>query len=745
MIVKITNILNTEDKSRLRSTYRKQAKSVLAIVLSVSLLTGCVDTKVQKKAKVTARQTITTNEVVSDELSDDQFVNSNFIYEIEYMDPDDEKEADKENLLLQKKHDESVVDKIRFGKLALLSSRGEYVEILGVTDDELICFDEEDKHFETAALYCIPLSYKDGKEKVQYEKKEVVWKGDSEKLEGIAFVACVGDNIVCENYDNSGIVEYNRRTHEVITLKKGKKEAYSSYSDNVNSDYRTGDYILCSRYINHQEKGIYCHKVGTKSIELVTENNMEGTIIATGNGKFYYTGLLAGDKSSQYDVWLYDCEQNQNKKLVSREQIEALLPQKPTVGCDLIRELKVVEGKLYIEVRYDGNTYVLSCTNDSGKPKLENEIEELVHHKEYKLSKAIINGNDKYTYCNDRNLYINRGTGMLDERRLDGTYVRTIQTRGGSLLFVNNEELILQYPEMRGSRCFYEIYSVPIVQMDGNDYPDINQKKKVTEIEYEENLYHEHLYADSDVLAFISNCHSFYVFDRKRGKYIKLKNDPPANHYFDNSNIFDSCMEKCFVFNTKPFGEKDDKYGFSYYKAGGEKIIRIESDYYTTNYICDSQRNQIIYGRMDAKKEKREMEFCSYDMKEGKKKLLFTENDLNNVSKESGIRDADWAYLNWKISGDCLYLASDVVVSYDLKEKKLHFEKELTENMKEEKDESVSFSGIMERKVFIRKVKLDEDGEELEETEKIYCYDLDTKTGKMLTEKDPEYLYFLLL
>lgn len=44
------------------------------------------------------------------------------------------------------------------------------------TDDELICIDEEDKKFETGALYCIPLSYKDGKEEIQYEKKEVVWK-----------------------------------------------------------------------------------------------------------------------------------------------------------------------------------------------------------------------------------------------------------------------------------------------------------------------------------------------------------------------------------------------------------------------------------------------------------------------------------------------------------------------------------------------------------------------------------------
>ena len=69
----------------------------------------------------------------------------------------------------------------------------------------------------------------------------------------------------------------------------------------------------------------------------------------------------------------------------------------------------------------------------------------------------------------------------------------------------------------------------------------------------------------------------------------------------------------------------------------------------------------------------------------------------------------------------------------------------LAEQMKEEKTELVSFCGIIEGKFFIRRVKLDEDEEEIDETERIHCYDLAAKSGKMLSENDPEYLYYLLV
>ena len=78
------------------------------------------------------------------------------------------------------------------------------------------------------------------------------------------------------------------------------------------------------------------------------------------------------------------------------------------------------------------------------------------------------------------------------------------------------------------------------------------------------------------------------------------------------------------------------------------------------------------------------------------------------------MQKADFSWSDWAISGSRLYLVSNVVVSYDLEDKKIRFEKELTEQMKEEKTELVSFCGIIEGKFFIRRVKLDEDEEEME-------------------------------
>ncbi len=724
MKVKITSILNIKARSAEGHALRKYVPRTVCLFLVFCLFSGCASVRVEKRAVKTSANTVTTDEILPDNEGEDVWANSHFTYEMEYTD------LDKENLLLQKSDDGVVTAKVR----------GEYVEILAVTDDELICSDEGDKTFETGALYCIPLSYKDGKEEIQYEKKEVVWKGDIENVDAITFYACTGDFLILEDYED-GCVEYNRRTHERKVIGKKGKEKYDYYSDNRSSFYQTGDYILCSRYVNHRERGVYCYKVGTGRMDLVTECGLEDMIVTKGKGCFYYTGLSQQSEGGRYDVWLYDCEKKENRKLLKGEQIENLLPELPTAGCDLIRELKAAGDRLYIEVRYAGNSHVLSYTEGSGKLQVENHIKELLRHKTYKMDKEITDANRKYSCCNDRNMYLSKGAGLIEERGLDGTYVRTIYTKGATLLFASNEELILQYQRDNETS---EIYSVPIVPLDGNDYPDVNQKRKLTKLPRGEAIQGDDFYANSDFFVFVSDCHIFYVFDRKKGDYIELQNDPPANHYFENSAMSDNYMGNCFVFNTKPFGKKDDKYGFSCYKLGGNKVIRIEENFYTYGYICDDKRKQIIYEREDITKENSEAEFCSYSS-EGKKKRLFTEGDLNKVLKENGVQKADFSWSDWAISGSRLYLVSNVVVSYDLEDKKIRFEKELTEQMKEEKTELVSFCGIIEGKFFIRRVKLDEDEEEIDETERIHCYDLAAKSGKMLSENDPEYLYYLLV
>lgn len=726
---------------------KKKLKGTVAIVLLFCLLTGCADKVSDVATQETKNLSVLTDDedeaLLSTEYVEDTWENSHFVYEVEYMDPDDEDEDDEEELLLQKDSDGTITEQIRFGKLALLSSGGEYVEILGVTDKEIICIDEEDTHYETGALYCIPLSFRDGKEEVLYDKKEVIWKGSSETTNALSFVTCIGDYILCE-YANNECIEFNRHNQKTVSIDGEKKERYSYYSDAIQGYCYTGDYILCNRRIEGEQKGIYVHKAGTKTAELVTESDAEGTMIAVGDGKFYYTDLMDGARNSLYDVWQYDCEQKNNRKILTREQIENILPEKPSAGCDLIRELKAADGKLYIEVRYADQVHVVSYAEDTEELKLENGIKELVRHRDYKLSTPIADANMRYTCCNDHNLYINQ-SGVLIERQLDGTYVRTIRMRGGRLLYANNEELIVAYPNQKQTDV---LYSVPLRQLDGNDYPDFNKKEKLLKISKwkDTTIWDGELYADQQYLVYITNDHEFQVFDRQKKAFVALANVPQSNHYF-NDSVFDSLCGDCFVFNTKPFGKNDDQYGFSYYRMGDKKVTRIDPQCYTAaEYVCDSERNQILYERADdIKKKDWENEIWRYDMKTGEKERLFSENEWKEALEKNGIGKDENGYGQWYMYQDRLYIVGSTVLSLDLKDcQEVRLEKEMTEQMKEGKREYVSPLGFVEGKFLTMKVEMDEDDEEIEGTERYFCYDMETKEGKELTDRDPEYLYLSL-
>lgn len=123
MKVKITSILNMDDRSVEGHALRKHVPRTVCLFLALCLLIGCASAKVEERTAKTSANTVTIDEILSDDGEKDVLANSHFTYDIEYMDLDKEEEADKEDLLLKK------------------------------TDDELICLDEEDTKFETGVLY----------------------------------------------------------------------------------------------------------------------------------------------------------------------------------------------------------------------------------------------------------------------------------------------------------------------------------------------------------------------------------------------------------------------------------------------------------------------------------------------------------------------------------------------------------------------------------------------------------------
>ena len=207
----------------------------------------------------------------------------------------------------------------------------------------------------------------------------------------------------------------------------------------------------------------------------------------------------------------------------------------------------------------------------------------------------------------------------------------------------------------------------------------------------------------------------------------------------------DNRIGDCFVFNTKPFGEKENQYGFSYYRLGDKKVTRIDSKCFTAaSYVCDKSRNRIIYERLPEKEtENQEYEWWSYDIKSGEKKYLFSESELNKTAEENGISVkmgfGDFCFLY----EDHLYQAGeDGCLSWNLNGKeKLQFEKEITETVREKENQYVTdYIGFVEGKLLYQNTGTDGEREQ----EQAYCYDFETREEKKLTVKEPEYLYQFL-
>ena len=133
-------------------------------------------------------------------------------------------------------------------------------------------------------------------------------------------------------------------------------------------------------------------------------------------------------------------------------------------------------------------------------------------------------------------------------------------------------------------------------------------------------------------------------------------------------------------------------------------------------------------------------------MKTGEKERLFSENEWEKALEKNGIGKDENHYGQWYMYQDRLYIVGSIVLSLDLKDcQEVRLEKEMTEQMKEGKREYVSPLGFVEGKFLTMKVEMDEDDEEIEGTERYFCYDMETKEGKELTDRDPECLYLSLV
>ena len=142
------------------------------------------------------------------------------------------------------------------------------------------------------------------------------------------------------------------------------------------------------------------------------------------------------------------------------------------------------DGILKLEVYDKGKSVVFSVDIQTGKMQREREGR-LEKQQEYQLKKPLVNADKKYKNANNHNVFIkkiiddNGIDDVLDEYTLDGKFVRRIFTHDlydWSLVYANDKELIFR---VYGENKKGYFYTVPLLNVDGNDFPQMAKAKKI--------------------------------------------------------------------------------------------------------------------------------------------------------------------------------------------------------------------------------------------------------------------------
>lgn len=353
----------------------------------------------------------------------------------------------------------------------------------------------------------------------------------------------------------------------------------------------------------------------------------------------------------------------------------------------------------------------------------------------------------KYPGCNSRNLYVEdeKGMGEVRQYTLDGNLVRTFTISDDlEILYVNDAEIIVQKWKEDEPAI---LYSIPIVQTEGGDILDVENMEEITkagEEDCEEFAEEGNLYADKNYLVYISAYHELFVYDRNGKRFIKIKNDPKANHGFTNScnSILDDSDGEYVVFNTEPVrgSGEDAECGFSLYHLGDDHITTIDEKCVTAApYLFWDEKQAVLYTYEDEYNSKIEADdVWMYDCQTGKKEILISAEEIRDFLNQEG-NQAKGYISEMYMDGTNLYLGitgSDepLFLRYDLSGKgKLCMESRLNEYLKEIED-SIYLTAFAEGRCLIE-----------QESGEYSCFTMDTGQYKKVTNNDEERFYFQCL
>lgn len=654
-----------------------------------------------------------------------EWANSTCSYKADFSRCDDEYEGEDERHIYLVQYN-AHGDKLQEFSYSQFGMEDEWdIEILTIRDNELLFYMEsyDDDEYD---IYSVPVEHENGKEMLAFDKVSMVCKGVSSN----EYIYGDDDYLVFENWNNS-IIEVCRaeKNYRKIRVDVKGLRLFSQQADEENRVIYFGG----SSKKGYQ--GLFAYVVGGGTIRPVTSQECMSTLFATGEGKLFYTVTYSGNGKLCYDLFQYDNATGENTTLVTEAQIVEKMPVAPTEGSDMVREIRYGNGKLYMEVWAKQEKYVLCCDVASRELTVEKGLKYLVDHTESKLDEPLHNADADYGNANDQNIFISssmpNGSVGLREYTLQGEFVRNVYTHecneAWTLLYANNEELLFGVGDGDEKDI---IYSVPLQKMDGNDFPVMSEAKRVCEVdEYGDCVREGDFYADKDYLVYVTNIHEAKVYDRKAGKFVKIKNMPQTNYYFANyGRVAQNRVGDCFVYCTKPYGKNDDKYAFSYWRLGEGKLTIMDKRCYTAaSRVCDPARNQVIYELQDG--------IWCYDVKKDKGRKLLDKKDVDafykNITGDLFV-DGDRLYLVDTVSGCC--------GSFDLeKGGEIRYEEKFTEILKHDDEFYVDRIRQAEGKFFIT-LPGDEDDEP--SSRQYRYYDPQTTEGRVLSPNDKEMLYF---
>lgn len=302
------------------------------------------------------------------------------------------------------------------------------------------------------------------------------------------------------------------------------------------------------------------------------------------------------------------------------------------------------------------------------------------------------------------------------QRKPDGTFVREISfgESGTFLCSVTDSELFFVKPGNSDDEEYAEeLWSMPIEKTEDGDRPSEEDAQFI--LKDETVSWGGYFYANEDYIVYIVP-YDFKVYDRKTGKYLKLKGEPEDKKCKPNNAVY---MNDCVCGNNIIFQCKYD--GLYRYELGSDKIVPIDKRTHGAYFaVVYEKGNQIIYERCDVCEEHdkgaedRQISWYLYDCGTGERQELVTEAELKKLYKENGLKEPEvmWGEARY-MDGDLLYfLDEDCGFSIDMSgDRTPHYEKEFSDWLKKSKYDYWDIQEIEDGKCFIT----EEDEDEQEE------------------------------